>query len=356
MIRILTHNQRVSATGHVRGFTLVELMLVVSIIGILAGVSITATRQVYHTARVARTEATILKIDRVIMDMYANYENRRVPSPNFGSSAPGSQVTQAARLWFLRDMIRMEMPCNWDEVLAGPVNFSFKYEYEDEITRKKQTGTTDFMLNAQLQRLDSPLRRLYEQTYNEAVARSDVNTVNHYGPAKCLYLVVMYGNPEVRELFKDFEMATDDDGLSYFVDGWGNPIYFLRWAPELALSERNSKNHPDQLDPTEVGGTVISSKTELTGGQWVIDLTGTPQMGWTLLPVIMSSGGVREYNPDGSFSDEKTFGMELATIANGSIVPTVDPFASSGNLDSSPIGAYKDQPNHAIIHNHSARR
>ena len=341
MTRIHTHNQRAPATRRTDAFTLVELMLVISIIGILAGLSITVTRQVYHDARVTKTKSTITKIDRILLEMYADYENRRVTSPNFGSTnIAQSQVTQAARLWFLRDMIRMEMPTNIVEATSGPVRFKFKYgPGVGDIT---PSGTNWVSVG------DSPLQRLY------AAALSTCN--GNYESAKCLYLVVMYGNPEFREAFKDNEIATDDDGLSYFVDGWGNPIYFLRWAPELALSERNSKNHPDQLDPTEVGGTVISSKAELAGGQWIIDLTGTPQMGWTLLPVVMSSGGVQEYNPGGSFDDEKTFGMELTTVANGSVIPTVDPFASSGNLDSSPIGAYKGRPNHAIIHNHSARR
>ena len=370
MIRILTHNRRAPMAGHVRGFTLVELMLVVSIIGILAGVSITATRQVYHTARVARTEATILKIDRVIMDMYAGYENRRVPSPNFGNTAAGSQVTQAARLWFFRDMIRMEMPCNWDEVLAGPVQFKFKHG----------TGTGDITSNW-VAVGDSPLRRLYEKTYNEAVARSNVNTVKRYGPAKCLYLAVMYGNPEVRELFKDFEIATDDDDLSYFVDGWGNPIYFLRWAPGLTLSDRqpsvisprdnagnwddsaiitnketSSLERQDPLDPTEVGGIVDS--VSLTGGQWqcVVDLTqtwsdGSPKRGWALLPVVMSSGGELANNFD------ESFGMELSVRSGDDVIPVVDPFYwPIGAPTTDPNNSAKNILNHAIIHNHGARR
>ena len=329
---------RLQASGSRKnGFTLVELLLVISIIGILTGVSVTVVRQAYHTARVSKTNVTLAKLDRVIMDMYADYENRRVPSPNFGgSSLEAATVTQAARLWFLRDMIRMEMPCYRVEIEAPPAKFSFQY-----LNQAGTPQTTGFTSVA-----DSPLRQLY---YRE-IQKSNGN----YEPAKCLYLVVMYGNPEVRELFTDGEIATDDDGLSYFVDGWGNPIYFLRWAPGLALSERQpnvgnwgdatekaavAERYPDPLDPTEVGGTVLPT-SDFANGQWVIDLV-TPQHGWTLLPVVMSSGGVREEIFDDSFG--------IVLQPDVGVIPVVDPF-------NWPIGAPAANPNYAVIHNHSARR
>ena len=346
------------------GFTLVELMLVISIIGILAGVSIGVTRQVYHTARVAKTESTITKIDLVLLERYADFENRRVPSPNFGSNNDvQSQVTQAARLWFLRDMIRMEMPTNIAEATANPIQFKFKYgTTNDDITQLWVSADR------------SPLQRLYVDALS--------NCNGKYESAKCLYLVVTYGNPETRELFKDNEIATDDDGLSYFVDGWGNPIYFLRWAPGLVMSERQpnvlapkqnaddwknddweysdwnnltpekeraSLNHGDPLDPTEVGG-VSSITFNSNSGFWeaVVDLTYTwkednsPRRGWALLPVVLSSGGVRED------TDEKMFGIKL--VPDDGDIPVVDPFHW-------PIGAPSpNYRNHAIIHNHSTRR
>ena len=366
-----------------QGFTLVELLMVIMIIGILAGVSITVTRQVYHTARVAKTNATLQKLDRVILEMYAEYENRRVPSPNFGSSPVAAQVTQAARLWFLRDMIRMEMPCNWEEVRTAPISFRFQHD-------------TNAPPTALVYVPPSPLRQLYEKAYEKAIydlTKSVVDggqglssieaqrIVNRYASAKCLFLIVMYGNPEARELFFDSEIATDDDGLSYFVDGWGNPIYFLRWAPGLVLSERQpcvlgpnqnahdwdslddkkanaSNERGDPLDPTEVGGIIKSYSYNSVNSRWEfeIDLTKewpsttqwpntSPQRGWALLPVVMSSGGVR--NDDGSFSGA-CFGMMLSPPGD---VPAVDPFYW-------PLGAPDDvlPGNYAVIHNHSSRR
>jgi len=171
----------------------------------------------------------------------------------------------------------------------------------------------------------------------------------------------MYGNPEVRGFFYDNEIATADDGLSYFVDGWGNPIFFLRWAPGLRLSERQpnitdwsndtekakvADARPDPLDPTEIGGVVASQ----SDGRCTIDLTQKwpdsdykPVRGWMLLPVVMSSGG--EVVDDNDF--DTSFGMMLSPPGNH---PVVDPFAH-------PLGSPNPaNTNYAVIHNHSARR
>ena len=350
------------------GFTLVELLMVITIIGILTGVSVTVVRQAYHTARVARTNATITKLDRVLMDMYADFENRRVPSPNFGSSEVASQVTQAARLWLLRDLIRMEMPCSYAEVKLYHSNPSVPtVELGPALFRFRIDGNNSNIVTARVD--DSPLRRLYESTLRSCNGR--------YESAKCLYLVVMYGNPEVRELFQDREIATDpEDNLSYFVDGWGNPIYFLRWAPGLVLSERQpnillpnedqshwsglmparrnelADKRPDPLDPTEIGGMINFAESVPANNIWLIDISTTVDdsnpvpRGWALLPVVMSSGGER----DEPFN--ACFGMELSSKSGDAIVPTVDPFYW-------PLGAPDPNPkkrNHAVIHNHSARR
>lgn len=358
MTRTYMHNQRAPAKSRRSGFTLIELMLVITIIGIMAGLSIGVTRQVYHTARVSKTEATITKIDMALLSMYADYENRRVPSPNFGSNNNvQAQVTQAARLWFLRDMIRMEMPTNVVEATADPVRFKFKYG----------TGANDVTGNWVACDV-SPLQQLYVKALS--------NCNGDYESAKCLYLVIMYGNPEFREMFSDNEITTDEDGLSYFIDGWGNPIYFLRWAPGLTTSERQpnvllptqnetnwdnitdeDKNdaatrRADPLDPTEVGGVVES----WNNGQWVIDLTkewkwkdadnndvAAPVRGWTLLPVVLSSGGIWEA------TDEETFGMKLIPEKDKDI-PVVDPFYWA-------IGApLVNESNTNVIHSHSTRR
>ncbi|MCL2624421.1 MAG: hypothetical protein FWD31_12225, partial [Planctomycetaceae bacterium] len=123
----------------------------------------------------------------------------------------------------------------------------------------------------------------------------------------------------------------------------------VNWADDTEKA-KTADARPDPLDPTEVGGTVVSTGVQLSAGQWVIRLFDDPtdtekpmlQHGWALLPVIMSSGGVREE----SFGD--SFGILMSPPGN---VPAVDPFHWA-------LGAPDDTVprNHAVIHNHSARR
>ncbi|MDR1494023.1 MAG: type II secretion system GspH family protein [Planctomycetaceae bacterium] len=392
-------------TFRTSGFTLIELLLVIMILGIMSTLSISVVRQVYHTSRVEKTRMTIRKIDRVIMEMYANYDNRRVET-NAGISTASTmtqemraQVTQAAILWCKRDLIRMEMPSNWDEVRQSDLKTGY-YDANDNHGYTQLRFRIGGVNAASANTETSPLKKMYLATFKDAVERvkreknlsqdDAVKKVYHFGSAKCLYLIVMYGNPEARELFFDHEIRTDEDGLSYFVDGWGNPIYFLRWAPGLTLSDRQpnilepnqmeihwdsattkksqaAEETPDPLDPTEVGGTLMQNPSSNKNQTWIkLETSGTSFKGWTLLPVIMSSGGVTDGNDKSDnaadFDDGfwYNFGIQMyptndmsnSYTINGPKVhdSVVDPFYF-------PLGApLSSGANHNIIHNHTVLR
>ena len=45
-------------------------------------------------------------------------------------------------------------------------------------------------------------------------------------------MIVSMGSPEAMEQFSQSEIGdTDHNGYPEFLDGWGKPIFFLRWAP-----------------------------------------------------------------------------------------------------------------------------
>ena len=56
-------------------------------------------------------------------------------------------------------------------------------------------------------------------------------------------------------IFNDRDFAdTDEDGMSELIDGWGNPITFLRWAPAFRSEMQSGDpiNDHDPFDPRKV--------------------------------------------------------------------------------------------------------
>src|SRR5262245_53093415 len=106
--------------GRRRAFTLAELMIVIAIIAILAGLGFAAMNGATNLAREHRTGAQIAKIDQLIGERYEGYRTRAVPvkilnpldpnrQPIFYASQP-SRDNALLRLLALRALMRMELP------------------------------------------------------------------------------------------------------------------------------------------------------------------------------------------------------------------------------------------------------
>ena len=107
-------------------FTLVELLVTISIMAIMAALAMGALHSARQTAAAATTKATIAKINTIIMQQYEGYLTRRVPLGQFIDSSTGRPVpaTQAAqiRLYALRDLMRMEMPDRLFDITDPPLS------------------------------------------------------------------------------------------------------------------------------------------------------------------------------------------------------------------------------------------
>ena len=199
-----------SARWPPRGFTLVELLITITIIGILAGISLGALGAARETARASKTKSTIVKLDRIVMAKYESYRTRRVPV-----DTSGMRPIDAARVRLdaIRDLIRMEMPERWNDVLNGPVNFAPGLEPVHSIAAPCIVAAVS--AEVQQQQPDA----------------------TEFGPAECLYMFVTT-DPEARAQFNESEIGdADGDGWPEFHDGWDRPIMFLRWAPEFTSSD-----------------------------------------------------------------------------------------------------------------------
>ncbi len=237
-----------------RAFTLVELLVVVVVIGILAGMVLGALQAARETARIAKTRATIAKLHNVIMGMYESYRVRRVPIYTAGMAPKAAAV---ARLYALCDIMRMEMPERMTDITNLPIP-----------------------TNASIGLIGLPSRPALSQAY---LNHLNGKTLANNAPAECLYMIVTIGC-RARGKFSENEIGdTDGNGFQEFVDGWGHPISFLRWAPGYVDSDIQWNY--------VAGGTSVPVTTDHDP----FDPLGVDTSAWRLVPLIYSAG------PDGNY-------------------------------------------------------
>ena len=96
-----------------RAFTLIELLVTISIIGIMAALTMGVVHSARQMSAEAATKATIAKLNAIIMKRYESYRTRRVPislsTDTSGKALSRAQIAED-RLYAIRDIMRMEMP------------------------------------------------------------------------------------------------------------------------------------------------------------------------------------------------------------------------------------------------------
>jgi len=263
--------RRTNRPGARRGFTLVELLITVTIIGILAGITLSALSAARQTARAAKTKSTIAKLDQIVMARYESYRTRRVP---INTSGIRPDAAARLRLRALRELMRMEMP-EREQDIAYPCA-SFPPNATDE---NQQVSFSDGSVTLQMRR--SGLARAFFRHYVASPPSTE------YQSAEFLYLMVSLGDPEARSGFSETEIGdADEDGWREFHDGWGNPIEFLRWAPAFILSDIQ------QRVPV---GNPMAMQAAARERHDPFDTRNVDDDAYALLPLIYSAG------PDGIY-------------------------------------------------------
>ena len=228
-------------------FTMVELLVVTIVIGLLASMIMFAAHGAMVSAQKARTRAQIARLDVIISDIWQRYETRRLP---FLAYSTNPRDVAEFRVEKIRELMRTELPDRKTDVFDPP--------------------TPDRR---------SALSRAYLRRVNNVSSW----TIEHQG-AECLYMIVSMTHDGLRsplEFFNENEVGdVDNDQMPEFLDAWGQPIEFLRWAPGF-LSPRQ----PRDID---------------SSGKYVFpdafDRLGLYENTYVLHPLIFSAGPDREYD------------------------------------------------------------
>lgn len=240
-----------------RAFTLVELLVAMAIISILGALLVGVAAVATETARRARTEQMVSRLHTLLVDYYEGFQNRRValneepggagwllnqklsPQLNPNNYADWQtvrgQLFAAARLGAVREQMITEMPDHWDEVYLKPILGDFSSIEVNTAGQPKFSAGRSGLSNLMLRKLVRIANSTNSLTGNPNTL--DELLANEH--AECLYLVITLatGDGEARGLFSDSDIGdTDGDGAPEFLDGWGRPINYLRWAPGINSS------------------------------------------------------------------------------------------------------------------------
>ncbi len=240
-----------------------ELLIVIMILAIIAGMTMMALAGAAEQAREQRTRAIINKIDQLIREKYESYRTRAVPvriPPALSGQTGGGIYSARVRLYALRELMRLEMPDRISDLCTA-----------QEVT-DLQSG--DSTLNAIANRNDAlrsvlfsgvqipmpAIAKNYKRQAQRIIAAGSNGWSTSNQGAECLYLIISAmkdGDKSALDFFTDTEIGdVDADGFKEILDGWGTPIVFLRWAPgytiengAVTLQTSDFSLAPDPFDP-----------------------------------------------------------------------------------------------------------
>jgi prepilin-type N-terminal cleavage/methylation domain-containing protein len=210
-----------------RGFTLVEVLVVVAIIGLLATILIVALRGGIAGSRQQATKSTIVKVSGLLRQR-ADAFNRIDFKSAFAKQIEALQYGQGlspdlAEVLARKQMYALHFPQTWDEVNALIV-----YKYNP--------------INPQTGQVDPTIIFTVPAASNR---RPDCES------AEVLYwLLTNDKSPslgytqEGTDNFTGAVADTDGNGFPEFVDGWEHPLRWYRWPTRLIRLTARTTNPP----------------------------------------------------------------------------------------------------------------
>jgi prepilin-type N-terminal cleavage/methylation domain-containing protein len=272
-----------------RAFTLVEMLMVVSIISILAAMSIAALVSASEQGKRQRAEVQVARIDQLIAEKWNGYRFRQLPV-RIPANIPPAHAARF-RLDVLRELMRLELPDRLSDITDDPVCPARTSQLLGYAPGQFGTQPMPSLLNAYRRRIPATATTQWEQ-------------------AECLYLILAEmrdGEDTALQNFLTSEIGdVDGDGLNEILDPWGTPIMWLRWAPghskyestDAELSGTNIPAIPVAADTSQVPNGLIAPDPFdplKIDPRWMDNTPGAWRP-FNLRPLIWSAGGDEEHD------------------------------------------------------------
>lgn len=311
------------------GFTLVELLSAIAIIGIMAGMVLYALLGAQTDAKVAKTRGTVQKINEILLQKWEEYRYKSInvqldpalTMPVNGVYPVAPREAARVKMVVQRDVMRMEMPDRISDLIYPPTQYTIEYNTASGLTSTKLPRAIPPGYGLLYNTLRNEIISLKSRgvaswssfsldplpsgplTANAPVTPYSSNTLAQWNSAvqsaELLYLLIStcnFGGTSALEYFRPSETAdTDGDGLLEFVDAWGKPIAWIRW-PAGYPGDLVRYADSDAMDPVK------------TDWRYRV-LTPAIPTDWhprTLVPLIISPG------PDGEYGVTFDFDTPIA--------------------------------------------
>jgi prepilin-type N-terminal cleavage/methylation domain-containing protein len=266
---------RTSALRRLVGFTLIELLVVMAIILLLSAAILVALTELQASTKKGRCQQQIKKIDQLIMQRWDELLHKPLPRISYIPTPTNIMEDRQTELNLKlltarRELLRLELPERYDDFLTAPTVLS------------RSPSTTN--------------------TFNNRLNQVDpVEARRFYQGAECLYLILSVmqdRDSSALDFFFPGEIGdTDNDGMPEILDGFGQPIGFLRWAPGFSYrgppihNPRHQSRYSDIQDINPVDSpdaTDMGAADSRLGGNTADDP-------FNLFPLIMSAGRDGEF-------------------------------------------------------------
>ncbi|GAB5444118.1 MAG: hypothetical protein Fues2KO_44670 [Fuerstiella sp.] len=329
------------------GFTLLELLMVVAIIGFLAAMTVAVMSGLNEQAEEEATKTTVLKVSR-LLDERVEALNRAFKGSRRDTYIQGTvgllqaidarfdyflthpdEAPPAIRYLAYKAAFRFEIPQRMVELNVGGGSLGAVYATPRPGMSAALVDTTTGMPAAFYHKIAQPTARqqLIEEgtaapsetevntrvsanwathvAYEAAAQSSDLDDIHSTESAELLYFMLFrsgsFGSSTTaQDQFTSREIIdTDGDSFPEIVDAWGNPLQFYRWptrlfdptAPNPFAPDITDANDATEVDPTPDGSEADGLREILP---WEREYAGLLFKGLPPSPVTIGSATQRD--------------------------------------------------------------